>query len=488
MKAKQIEEKYNVNASLLSETKLFSVLSQFNIYELNRLGKFVKSPYFNKNESLTSLFDLIDKELRSKNGYEISKQETWQAVMQGQSYDDTKFRKLCSDLLKLIERFLIQEEFEKNDLNKAGYLLETIHNKKIKPLYNSAIRTAERLSDQYFFRPASYYYHEYAFERNYYMLTDYEIARSKESNVEAIVENLDKFYLAEKLRYYCTVISRSRLGAHEYRLLFMDDIIAHIEQQNFAEIVPINLYYQIYLTNKFPEDESHYFVLKDMITRHIRQLPELEAKEIMDSAYNYCIWNINRGKDTYTREIFDLYKESVKNELIYVNGLLDPWNFRNIIVSGLRLGEFDWVESFIYGYRDRIDEKYRDNAFNFNLANLHFYRKDYASVFKLLQSVEYDDPSYNRNSKVMLLLTYYELQETESLISLFASFELYLRRNKDIPEARKVPYLNLIKFLRSLTRLTHGDEKSLMKLRQKIAETEGVVNKGWLLEKVDQLL
>lgn len=488
MKEKQVIENHHISAGKLSDTKLFAVLSQFNVYDLNRLSKFIRSPYFNKNESLIRLFEATEQAIREGHPENVSKQRLWNSSTLTHGYNDTKFRKLCSDLLRLIERFLVQEEFERNDLHKAEYLLETIHNKRLKVLYKSAVRTAERLSDQYYFRPASYYYHEYAFERNYYTLTGFEIARSEASNVEAIAENLDKFYLAEKLRYYCTVISRSRMGAHDYKLLFMDEIITHIEKENYADIVPINLYYQIYLTSQQPNDEGHYFKLKSLIQNHIRKLPELEAKEIMDSAYNYCIWNINRGREDYTREIFELYKESVRNELIYVNGILDPWNFRNISVSGLRLGEYDWVEDFIYRYQDRIDERYRENAVKFNLANLFFYRKDYNKVISLLQTVEYEDPSYNLNSKTILIATYFELEEIDSLSSLLASFEIYLRRNKEIPENRKQHYLHLIRFTRALVRIAPSDTPGLQQLRKKIADTDGVVNKGWLLEKIDDLL
>lgn len=486
MSSKQILEKDNISESSIGETKIYAVLSQFSVYELNRLRKFVLSPYFNKNMALIKLFTGIEQTLRTQTS--VRKSDLWYNVTSIKTYNDQKFRKLCSDLLKLIERFLSQERFEENELHRAEYLLEAVHTKRLLPLYKSAVKTSERLSDLYFLRPASFYYHEYQLERNYYMLTGYEIARSEVSNVQAIAENLDKFYLAEKLRYYCTVISRSRMGAHDYQLLFMNEIIAQVESGNYVDTVPINLYYQIYLTAQEPEHEAHYFKLKELIRAFIRQLPELEAKEIMDSAYNYCIWKINRGRQDYTREIFELYKESVRNELIYVNGLLDPWNFRNIIVSGLRLGEYEWVQDFIDRYQEKIDEKYRENAVNFNLANLYFYRRDYNKVIELLQTVEYDDPSYNLNSKTILMATFYELEEIDLLSSLLSSFEIYLRRNKEIPESRKQHYLHLIRFTRSLIRISPSDDLALQKLRKKVDETDGVVNKAWLLEKIDALL
>ncbi|MDX1409498.1 MAG: hypothetical protein R3330_15230, partial [Saprospiraceae bacterium] len=113
--------------------------------------------------------------------------------------------------------------------------------------------------------------------------------------------------------------------------------------------------------------------------------------------------------------------------------------------------------------------------------------QDYDKVIEQLQEVEYDDPSYNLNSKTMLMFTYYETDEIDPLLSLLSSFAVYLRRNKQIPKGRKSHYLNLIKFMRALVRIPVSDKDALLQLEKKIRDTEGVVNKNWLLEKIDEL-
>ena len=474
--------------ALINTLKVYDVLVHFNIYELNRLGKFLSSPYFNRNEKIIKLFNVFDRSLRLSETLSINRGEAWIEATGEKEYSDQKFRKLCSDLLRLVEQFLVQEAFEQNPLHKADYLLQAIHERRIDTLTRGSIGTAHRLSEQYYFRPASYYYYQYAFERTIYSMKGTEIDRSKVINLEEIAGNLDTFFIAEKLRYYCYAVARRPIIDWEYDFLFMDQIIEQVTEHGFDQITPINLYYQIYLTQHFPEEKAHYDKLKQLIDKHISELPSLEAKEILDAAFNYCIQRINTGEVTYTREIFELYKQSISTELLFVNGILDPWNFRNVVVSGLRLGEYDWVEKFIEEYQDRIDEKYRVNTVSFHLANLFFYQKRYDKVLELLREVEYEDPSFNRNSKTMLLATYYELDEIEPLISLLSSFAVYLRRSKNIAAQRKEQYLNLIKFTRQLIRTPINDKDALTKLRNRIEETEPIVNKGWLLSKVDELL
>ncbi len=470
------------------DTKLYSVLREFSVYELNRLNKFVNSPYFNKNERLIRLFEQYERVIRKDDESALTKGEAWSISTLSTEYNDQKFRKLCSDLLKLIEQFLIQEGFDKNPLHKADYLLQAIHDKRLESLTRSAIRTAHRLSEQYYFRPASYYYYQYEFERAIYSMKDQEIDRSTVVNVDVISGHLDTFFIAEKLRYYCYALARKPIVDHHYDFLFLEEIIRQVEENKFDEITPINFYYQIYLTQKYPEVKNHYLKLKSLIREHLDELPSLEAKEIMDAASNFCIQKINEGIEEYTREYFDLYKESLRNELIFVNGVLHPWNFRNLIVSGLRLGEYEWVEDFIMQYQSRLDERYRANSVSFHLANLYFYQKKYSKVLELLREVEYEDPSYNRNSKTMLIATYYELDEIEPLMSLFSSFSIYLRRTSSIAAKRKEGYHNLIKYLRALIRTTGTDKEALKKLRAKVESTDLIVNKTWLLEKVDDML
>ncbi len=488
MSEKQILKSNHIFRSSLADTKLYAVLSLFTVYELNRLNKFVRSPYFNKNEDLIRLFEVIDKAIRNGDAAELGRQELWVKSTLIETYNDVKFRKLCSDLLKLIEKFLIQEVFEENSLLQADNLLIAVYNRKLDALYNSAVSAAERLSMQYHFRPAAYYYYEYSFERNFYNLTGLELARSKQANIDQIAANLDKFYVAEKLRSYITMIDRQRMATHDYQMLFMDEIFAYVESGNLYEVVPINLYYQVYLTRKEPNNPEHFEVLKALMAQHLSRLPQLEAFEVLDSALNYCINRINTGDNNYLREYMEMSLMGIKNELLLVNGALSPWIFRNIVVTGLRLRDFDWVERFIVDYQYQIEEKYRDNAVSFNLANLYFYKKEFNKVLELLQTVEYDDPSYNLNSKTILIATYYELGEIDSLSSLLASFEIYLRRKKEIPADRRHHYIQLIKFMRALVRIVPADTVSLQKLYTRISNTEGVVNKDWLLEKIDALL
>jgi hypothetical protein len=472
----------------MRETKLYSTLVEMDGFELNRLHRFIQSPYFNQNQPLINLFEWIKEDLKSNNDEVIEKEELWTICFgQNEPFNDGRFRKLQSDLLKLVEEFFAQEIYESNPIHKANYLIEAISNRSLASLQASTMKSARRIAENQEIKPASYYYYQYELERNIYALIGYEVQRTERSNIESISKNLDHFYIAEKLRNYCTVLSRLHLKAHNYELPFMDQIIKHVSENNFEDVPPILIYYQILLTYLDADNRSHYDKLRVYIRLHIHLFPEFEAKEIMDAAFNYCIKRSNSGSIEFGRELFDLYVESLENGLILVKGQITPWSYKNIITAGLRLSEFDWVEKFIYDFNPLLDEKYRHNALTFNLAQLYFYKKDYQNVISQLSQVEYDELTYNLNSKSLLMASYYELDEMEALISMLDTFRVYLNRNKELPAARRMHYINTINIVRKLPKIKPGDNSAVEKLEKEIESSQGIVSKNWILEKLAAL-
>jgi hypothetical protein len=430
----------------------------------------------------------MDKEdLKSQDGPEMEKEELWSICFRDEVYNDGRFRKLQSDLLKLVEEFFAQEVYESNSIHKAKYLLDAIHNKNLGGLKSGAIKTAQRYANDQQLKPASFYYFMYEIEQSTFKLTRFQTQRSEKSNIEEIAQNLDRFYLAEKLRYYCTILDHQKVVDIDYKMLFIDEIIDHVKSNDYSDNPPIQIYFQILLCYNEPLERKHFDHLKFLINKYIHLFPDTEIAEITDSALNYCIKRLNSGEFEFVKEAFELYKEWVPRGLLQVQGKLTPFHFKNIITIALRLNEFDWVENFIYTYINNLEEKYRGNALTFNLAQLYFYQKDYQKVIGQLNQVEYEDITYNLNSKTLLMASYFELDELEALNSLLDTFRVYLNRNKSIPDIRRKHYINTLNIVRKMAKIKSGDKTAIEKLEKEIESTQGIVSKNWILEKLSAL-
>ncbi|HUN17263.1 MAG TPA: hypothetical protein PK622_10635 [Saprospiraceae bacterium] len=476
----------------MKDTKIYDFLSQFSATELNRFHRYLESPYHNRNQWCKSLFSVLESHIRTEDESDLDKQLVYQKIFETEAFDDKRFRKLCSDLLDLGESYLALEIYQSNPLHQANYLLQAVHQRQLEKMYNSATNSVKNLSAKQFQRPASYYYYQYEIEKNLYKLQNLEVKRASKNsiqliNLSEIVNNLDYFYISEKLKYYCSLLSWNKIVSLDHKILFIDEIIQIAEKEEFKHIPPIAIYLKIYYTYIEFENEEHYYDLKKLITLNLDIFPIDEAKDIMDSVINYTIQKQNKGRTEYAQELFDLYKITLEKETIFINNEISPWSFKNIVTNSLRLKEFEWTANFIKEYSNKINANYRQNAINYNIATLNFHQKNYIKVIPLLQNVEYEEEYYGLDSKVQLLITYFELNEMEVLSAFLDSFKIYINRNKNIPSANKSRYSNLIAFTRKIIKHQDADNAQITKLKTEISQSTSVA-KPWLLEKVDELL
>jgi hypothetical protein len=103
------------------------------------------------------------------------------------------------------------------------------------------------------------------------------------------------------------------------------------------------------------DDEQHFNKLKQLLKTHHDKYSVKEARDMYTYAQNYCIKKINSGFGKYLHELFQLYKITLENKIVFAGKYLSHWAYKNIVGVGLRLGEFDWVEQFINDYKDQLN-------------------------------------------------------------------------------------------------------------------------------------
>jgi hypothetical protein len=235
------------------------------------------------------------------------------------------------------------------------------------------------------------------------------------------------------------------------------------------------------------EDETHYKKLKTLLDAYGHEFQKDEQKDMFTHALTYCSRKINAGKINFLNEMLELYKSMIEKEIIFENGYISPTNFKNIVTLALRSRQMDWTEEFIHGYKNRVTPEFRESTFAYNLANLHYYKKDFSKALRLMQTVELNDIYYHLDAKVLLLKTYYELDEAEPFYSLVDAFTNYLKRNKLISDLNRSNYLNFVRYTKKLMQVRLGSKISLADLRAEMQKSQAVANLQWLLEKTDDM-
>ncbi len=476
----------------MKDSKLIYALNHLNVYELNKFKKFINSPYFNANKSLIEYFEVLEKQLK-KSKKLLTKEQLFSKVFGKEQYKDAKFRKLNTGLLSLFEEFLAVENFSQKKLTKVNHLLSALSERRTEKLYNSILERSRRFTEQSFSKTSDFYFEQFNLQKNIFNLTtEFERkAKSKKKisdfNVVEISSNLDLFYIIEKLRYMCTVLSWQSVRSDEVQINFMDEIITIVENSALLRNRVVEIYYQIYQTHIDEENEAHYFKLKNLIENYLDIFPTYEAKEIFEAALTSCVKKANKGFTDFQLEVLELYKYALQSDILIIDGFLSPTTFRNITTYALRAREFDWAEDFINQYQEKLDPKFAESIIAYNNALLNFYKKDFKRVIEHLSSFEFDEINYSLGAKNILLSTFYELDEIDALDSLLDSFRAYVERNPNIIERFKQYYKNLIRFTKQLTKLLPSDKLKIEKLRQEIVDCKNLASRQWLLEKVDEL-
>ena len=227
--------------------------------------------------------------------------------------------------------------------------------------------------------------------------------------------------------------------------------------------------------------ESHFHQLRQLINELSGKISKQVMRSAMLAAINYCARSIRRGLTSFVEPALNLYLKGLEDKVLFDEGVLSPWTFNNVVKLALRLERFSWIESFMQTYQSFLPETFRSDALHYNQAELYYYTNRYQDAQKALLQVPYTDLNFYLGARVLLAKIYYETDETESLLSLLAAFQIFLKRNKDISLNIKKTYLHFCEILYQIVR---GRSSHLPTLEQRIKTTSLLTDRDWLLRQL----
>lgn len=312
-----------------------------------------------------------------------------------------------------------------------------------------------------------------------------------------MVNDLDRFYLSNKLKYACEMLNRQAILNIAYDQSLTDKLIIYLfdEGRHWLADPLINLYSKVYLLLKQPEDQNYQQILSNL-QKNQEAIDSAEVANIYAFLQNYCIKQLNSGNGNYLAELFRLYQILLEKELLFdSNGHISHAHVKNIVAVGLRLEKYDWVKGFLETYTPRVQPLQREDVFHYNLAQYHYEQKQYREALKLLIQINYTDVFYQLDARALQMKIYYEMGEDDSLLYLVKAFKTFLKRNKELSRNQYSPYENLLTLAQKAYRLknqkaslsTQKFEEKLNRLKQAIQAAQGIANKHWLSRKVKEL-
>jgi len=475
------------------------ILKKIEKQEWEAMSHIVNCKYFNKDKSVTKLFfelekmELNEKEFDVEFQYNIYKKvfphmpEPSGRLTKNQN---SQLNRKFNDLKRIVERFLMVEALEKNQVCRDMLLYPELQKRDQPSILNKHFNQEEKLLRQTTIKGEDYYAQCYQLEHaklQYYNAGEFLLAKD---NLDEVNQNLDLYYILRKLSLHLTALSLLRVSSRKtYDFSSVDAAYPLIQLPQHANQPLIMAYEACVELVKTPSDKAYWYMVKVL-----EQFDDIIPSEVLITFYtalvSYCIHQINTGNITYEQSLFQTYKRMHENGLLIEDSLIQIRVLKNVVASGCRVGEFEWAATIIEIYRGNIQKSIRQNVCNFNYGSVAFYKKDYEVAYDTFYGIGKIDTFHDINIRVLLLKCLYEKDEKydEYTEPKFRTSERFFRDNESLNPKRKKAYKNFIQILIHLYRIRHGVTKmTLERLVEKLEEKDIISDKKWLLEKISEL-
>jgi hypothetical protein len=415
------------------------------------------------------------------------KKAAWKFIYHSAVYNEKKFRYLISDLLSALESFIY---FHQVLTTKPGYfqyvlnyytLHGAVENKSALAIKIQNNNKADKpvVNPGYFLE--KHFETELIEELHTTSLKSYRGYIKEKRNEEPT--GLDCYYVIEKLRQMCRIANDNNVFGLNLCCFNEAEVIALVAQPKIGANLFVAAYFNVLELQTKKQNES-YYKLKKLLEQNGYEMEDNNIAELTTYARNFCIARINEGQSAFFDELFDLYRQGLKNGSLLPNGEINERNFKNIVTTALRTEKHDWALSFIEDYRFRLNKVVRDNAFNYNMANYFFHTGKYDKVLLNLQKVQLADLFYGLDARSLMLKCYYELNEKEAFMNAYYSFRVFVQRRKNISRQHQEFYLNFLRITKKLMNLRPSDKKTIQSLHHQIKTSKALADKNWLEEKL----
>lgn len=474
----------------------FSALDALDAAGRSRFEAFIFSPYFNKHEGIRQLVAWA----LAQNGTRHA--DVMEAAARHLYGDDPQRHKklapLLSQCMRLYEEWLGLEHM-KREQEGIPVQLAALEHLRLKGRWKHHDRLTRQTAKKLAAAPVQdldllEWQFKVAHEEEQRHAR--ESAFSEDPWLQQKIDRLDAWYAAQALMAGCEIETRRAvLNVDARPPAFVEWLGAADQLPDFLAAQPLVLAWFLVFKTLQRDDESCFREAMDCLAAKHEALERPMLASLYNFLGNFCARQINKGRSRYLSAMFELYRTQLEMGLLTLDGYMSEWQYKNIVATGLLLGQSDWVYRFIHEYRETLPAEVRDNAFTYNLAYYYYATRQLDKVLELLLKVEYRDIRYYVGAKSMLLKTYYELDEGEALRALASSIKQYLKRKDILSQSRRKAFMRFVDLtlrcynLRQDWQIMHRSdvEKRLRKLHREIGKSAELINPDWLWQKWREL-
>ena len=474
-------------------TKLAKLLALLDPKECKLFAKWLDSPWRNNNPRLPPFYRLLLHYYPGFDQVRCQQEHLYLTLYPGQNYQSKTMRHLMSELGKQVERFLIQQQLQKNTLQQQLLLQEAyLERHQTEWFEKSSQRTIADLEAQPS-RSWTDLLQLCLLNEGLYFQPDTTVRHQPEQRVLHRANHyLDAFYALFKYRLAFEFEERRKImrGAQEVEV----DLPA-LRRIKDRLGDPALLIFEEHLSIEQPLALERYYEIKGLTLRHMEELSRRNQRDFLYALINKASRLLLKGHEGMHEEVIELYKVGLARELVISKGRMTDYTFSNIVVLNNLLQRYAEAIDFAYTYHTALTEEYQKDGLTWAQANTYYHSGNYQSAIDHLVDYSFSNGTYDLQGRVLLLHAYFDvfLEDRSYYSYLFDygnAFERFVQRSRYYSKQKKSAITALIRYTRKLSKLQDQyqlSERSLDHIYEQVRSDKSIYAKAWLIKKINNL-
>lgn len=468
--------------------RLVAILKTFDKKTLKQFEFFLQTPFINQkvHQPAIQLFSILKRQ--HPNYKDLSPSLLFKQMKVTSSYKAGTFRNWASQLYRAAKEFIAFLEFKQHPHLALDFLLEALFQRRLPNIIKLEYNEGQRNLNKQTHKDINQLYAQFLLRHRANQYTTMFNARNPNTILSQLMQDLDIYYIASKLKYFVIALTWQRIIKTNHSFHFFEEILQMVAQNETIRQIPIiNLYYHLTLALKnYHSNTDHFKKTQQLLVEHGTKFPKYEARQLYTIALNYCRWKTTDGEIQFAKEAVVLYNTILDHEILYAAQHIRPEHFWNMVKVGTQSYDLEWTRHIIKNYSSKIPLEHQKNIVNYSHAALAFAERHYSEAYQYLAAIyiqnEFLDFYYYIDYKILLIQTLYELAELDKALNEVDTLRVYFTRNQKTPTSASKVYQNFIKVIRKLiNRKTKTGYVKFLKTKMPVKE------KNWLMQKAQTL-
>ncbi|MBL7814702.1 MAG: hypothetical protein JNL70_06825 [Saprospiraceae bacterium] len=310
---------------------------------------------------------------------------------------------------------------------------------------------------------------------------------SADLHLRATLDSFEVYYLLQKAQLtYNLMLRRHNFPFDTEGYLSVLQDIERFGQRNTSEHNDLLLVFYEAILLLIEREDANFERFQRLLEKYSGALSNEDFHSLHGLERQHLLAQFNKGRTELLPQVFNIYRSHLQKGLLERNGYLMPFVFTNIVRYGCRVGEFDWVESFLTHYQHKIGgTQHPQDLYRLYFAYFLLFKGKLKEAEENI-SADFEDPITRVDARCLEMMILYD-SRSDLVDYKIESFRKLVRNTAGLPDIRREGFHN---FALTLRKMLNPDLKRNDKRIDKIiadvksAPTSEFV---WLINRLERL-